>query len=70
MRTRFMAVAFAAVLGVTASMAGTFSLNWSTDKEPVSYRPGEPMTFKIQLVEDGQPLAGKSLKWVRTGDDG
>jgi uncharacterized GH25 family protein len=41
-----------------------------TDKEPVSYQPGEAMTFKVQLVEDGKPLAGKTLKWVRTGDDG
>ena len=50
-------------------MAGTYSLDWSTDKEPVSYQPGETMTFHIQLLEDGKPLAGKTLKWQRTGDD-
>jgi len=27
------------------------------------------MTFKIQLVEDGKPMADKILKWRRTGDD-
>ena len=70
MRTRFTAVVFAAVLGAAASMAGTFSLDWSTDKEPVSYLPGDPMTFTVRLVEDGKPLAGKTLKWLRTGDDG
>ena len=58
-----------AVLSVMTSGAGTVSLNWSTDKEPVSYRPGETMAFRIQLVDDGKPLAGKNLKWLRTGDD-
>ena len=27
------------------------------------------MTFKLQLLEEGKPLAGKTLKWLRTGDD-
>ncbi len=27
------------------------------------------MVFKVQLLEDGQPVAGKTLKWLRTGDD-
>jgi cephalosporin-C deacetylase-like acetyl esterase len=70
MHTRFMTAAFAAFLCAAASMAGTLSLNWSTDKEPVSYLPNDPMTFKVQLVDDGKPLSGKVLKWVRTGDDG
>ena len=58
-----------AVFGALASWAGTVSMDWSTDKEPVSYRPGETMTIKMQLVDDGKPLAGKTLKWFRTGDD-
>ncbi len=70
MHTRFIVAALAALLNVTASMAGTLALNWSTDKEPVSYLPNETMTFKVQLVDDGKPLAGKTLKWLRTGDDG
>jgi len=49
---------------------GTLSLKWTTDKEPVSYRSGEPMQFKLQLLDDGQPVIGKVIKWVRTGDDG
>jgi hypothetical protein len=56
-------------LGALASLAGAISMDWSTDKEPVSYRPGEAMTIKMQLVDDGKPLAGKTLKWFRTGDD-
>ena len=71
MHTRFFSAAFAAFLSATAAvMAGTLSITWSTDKEPVSYRPSETMTFKAQLVDDGKPLAGKVLKWLRTGDDG
>jgi cephalosporin-C deacetylase-like acetyl esterase len=31
--------------------------------------PGEPVTFRLQLLEDGKPLTGKTLKWVRSGDD-
>ncbi len=69
MRIHFMAVIVATVLSAATSMAGTFSLNWSTDKEPVSYLPGETMTFRVQLVEDGEPIGGKTLKWFRTGDD-
>jgi cephalosporin-C deacetylase len=49
--------------------AGTVSLDWSTDKDPVSYLPDEPMIFKVQLLEDGKPLSGKILKWARMGDD-
>ena len=70
MHPRFITSAFAALFCVTASMAGTLSLDWSTDKEPVSYLPNDPMTFKVQLVDDGKPLAGKTLKWSRSGDDG
>jgi cephalosporin-C deacetylase-like acetyl esterase len=58
------------VLFALVSQAGTLAVDWSTDKEPVSYQPGEAMTFKLQLTEDGKPLAGRTLKWLRTGDDG
>lgn len=57
-------------LCVATTLAGTVSLEWTTDREPVSYQPKETLAFKLQLVEDGKPLAGKTLKWLRTGDDG
>lgn len=50
-------------------MAGSLFLNCSTDKAPVSYLSGEPITFEVQLLDDGKPIAGKTLKWLRTGDD-
>lgn len=68
-KNRCSLLAFISVFSEMASSAGTISINWSTDKEPVSYQAGETMTFKAQLVEDGKPLADKTLKWQRSGDD-
>lgn len=71
MRTR--AIAMSAIFlfqAATAAWAGGIAMSWTTDKEPVAYQPGETMRFLIQLLEEGQPLAGKILKWRRTGDDG
>ena len=70
MSMRSLASACFGILFAATTLAGTYSLTWSTDKEPVSYQPGETMTFKLQLVEDGKVVAGKTLKWLRTGDDG
>ncbi|MFA5205784.1 MAG: acetylxylan esterase [Lentisphaeria bacterium] len=63
-----LAACAAGVSGPAAPME-SLSLVGATDKAPVSYRAGEPMTFKIQLLKDGRPLAGKTLRWSRTGDD-
>ena len=65
----FRAVLTVAFWVVTSWAGAAISLDWSTDKEPVFYQPGETMTFKVQLVENGKPVDGKVLKWVRTGDD-
>lgn len=52
------------------AFAGVITMSWKTDKEPVSYQPGDTMHCIIQLLDDGQPLAGKTLQWRRSGDDG
>jgi len=70
MHTRLMTFSLTAFLAASLATAGTLSLNWATDREPVSYQPKDTMTFTVQLVDDGKPLAGKMLKWLRTGDDG
>jgi cephalosporin-C deacetylase-like acetyl esterase len=70
MQARCFAAASSAVLFAFSSLAGTLALDWSTDKEPVSYLPKDTMTFQVLLVEDGKPVGGKKLKWLRTGDDG
>jgi len=42
-----------------------------TDKDPLTYAPGETMTFTLQLADLGQPIpAGSRIFWRRTGDDG
>ncbi len=68
-RSSFVILSAAAFLQSASAWAGVVSLQWSTDKEPVAYQPGEPITFQLRLVEDGKPLAGKTLKWTRRGDD-
>lgn len=50
--------------------AGDLAFRTTTDKETGLYKPGEKMTFRIQLLEDSKPVAGKKLNWKRTGDDG
>ena len=44
-----------------------------TDKNPVLYKAGEPMTFLISLRDkdaEGAMVKGRKLVWNRTGDDG
>lgn len=53
----------------TSVWAGNLSVTGTTDKPDAMYQPGEKMEFRIQLLEDGKPVAGKKLSWVRTGDD-
>jgi len=52
-----------------AAVAGEISFTGSTDKAEALYLPGEKMVFSVQLLDDGKPLAGKKLKWQRSGDD-
>ena len=35
-----------------------------TDKDPLTYRPNETMTFTLS------PQGGDAVRWTRTGDDG
>lgn len=59
-----------ATVCMSASLfGGTLSFTGKTDKAEAVYQPGEKMTFKVQLLEDGKPVEGKKLKWIRKGDD-
>ena len=42
----------------------------TTDKSPVEYRVGEPMTFTIALQRAETLPKGLDIVWTRTGDDG
>lgn len=51
-------------------LAANYSIFGTTDKNPLEYKPGEEMTFSLQVLEDGKPVDGVNVKWTRTGDDG
>lgn len=57
------------ILSAFALQAGDIAIVGTSDKETPLYQAGEPMLFNVQVLEDGQPVAGKNLKWTRTGDD-
>ena len=45
--------------------------NGTTDKNPLSYEVGEPMTFTFHFGEFNAEIpAGWKIQWVRKGDDG
>jgi cephalosporin-C deacetylase-like acetyl esterase len=50
--------------------AGELTFYGQTDKNPLTYQPGEEIVFTIRLLEDGQPCGGKTIRWTRSGDDG
>ena len=68
---------FLAAFAALAGFAGAESLEnaWlkgTTDKSPISYKPGETMVFTIepQGVKGEIPAGAYFLKWTRSGDDG
>ncbi len=63
-------ILFFSLLASTATLwAGELCFNGTTDKESAIYQSGENMTFHVQLLEDSKPVAGRKIKWKRTGDD-
>lgn len=71
MRIRLLPAATLAALSLCGATlcAGTLSFKGECDRPRAIFQPGESMTFKIQLLDDGKPVAGKKLKWTRSGDD-
>lgn len=51
-------------------LAGEFSVRGTTDKQVAIYKPGEKMEFSLRVFDGETSVAGKTLKWTRTGDDG
>jgi len=52
-----------------AAWAGELSFKGATEKPEAVFASGEAIVFKVQLLEDAKPVAGRKLKWKRTGDD-
>ncbi len=42
----------------------------STDKDALSYQPGEPMTFKLQLMEGKEPISCTHFRYEVWAEDG
>ncbi len=49
---------------------GAFYFTGDADKNPLEYRCGETIVFRITPTEDGKPLAEAEIRWERVGDDG
>ena len=65
----------AAVLATTTSMAGLLDKAWlmgTTDKDPLTYKPGEEMVFTVtpKNLEGAVPAGEYFLDWKRTDDHG
>ena len=64
---------FASAITVTAAFAGVLDNAWlkgTTDKNPLSYAPDEPMVFTITPMElDGAVPDGKYNLWWKISDD-
>ena len=43
------------------------TLDCTSDRDPLSYRAGEPMVFSFRA---SNAPAGARIRWRRTGDDG
>jgi len=68
-------VTVGALLVAAMAFGGVLDNAWikgTTDRDPITYKPGEKMTFTLSLEDlDGQVSAGEYfLMWTRSGDDG
>jgi cephalosporin-C deacetylase-like acetyl esterase len=68
MKKTFILAAFLNIALV--SFAQDYSFFGTHNKPSPIYSPGETMEFTVKLLDGENPVAGKKLKWNRTGDDG
>lgn len=52
------------------ALAADLSVRGTTDKPVAIYKPGEKMVFTLRILDGETAVAGNTLKWTRTGDDG
>jgi len=61
-------IAYAAIAAAAAKQPYFIG---SCDKDALSYKAGETMTFALNLVDkDGKIIEGQKINWRRSGDDG
>jgi len=66
MKTNVLVLALLTMSGVQAAPW----LKGTTDRDPLTYKVGEEITFTVTLEEAKAFPEGVSAKWTRTGDDG
>ena len=65
--------ALAVLAFVMPCLGEKLTFKGGTDKNPLLYKAGEPMTFTVTLVDKdlkNAPVKGRRLVWTRAGDDG
>jgi cephalosporin-C deacetylase-like acetyl esterase len=65
--------AFLAVFSAAVLAAAEYYFDGTCDKDPLSYKSGETMTFTVTLKDKKSgdaPVTGRRVKWQRRGDDG
>lgn len=66
-----MALVILTLTATAAFAAESIRFFGSTDKDPITYKPGEEMIFSLQILNDsGKAVSGVKFNWTRTGDDG
>ncbi len=50
--------------------AADFSIRGTTDKPVAIYKAGEKMEFTLRVLDGEAAIAGTTVKWTRSGDDG
>ena len=68
-------IGVAAILAAGTVFSGAMDFAWikgTTDKDPITYKPGEKMVFTLSFegVEGAIPEGEYFLDWKRSGDDG
>ncbi len=58
------------MLASISAVAGEYAIRGTTDKDVAIYKPGEKMEFTFRVFDGETAIAGKTLEWTRTGDDG
>ena len=74
MKAKLMVMTAVAAMAAMA-FGGALDSAWikgTTDKDPITYRPGEKMTFTLtpQGLDGALPEGEYFLQWTRSGDDG
>ena len=67
-KVAFIAALF--LLLIPPVFAEGFRFSGNTEKDPLSYKPGEEIVFNVVLLKDGNRIGGVPIQWICRGDGG